>query len=224
MKITKLIHACILIEEDGLKILIDPGDFSWRSDRFRVFIDGLESLDYVVYTHSHYDHFSEDIAKLIKDKFKNIQFMGDEETSEKLKKLNIDCSTESNDTIELIYSKHEQFFPGTTMCKHLHVKIFNKLLHTGDSMGGIKEAEITALPIYGPWEKGTIYDFLDLAIKLKPGYILPIHDWMLTHEWINEIYPRLKDFLEPHGIKFLAINNFEEIEIQEDNHANQSKI
>ena len=212
MKITKLIHACLLVEDQGKIVLIDPGDFSWRDQGFKDFISNLERLDYVVYTHSHYDHLSEDAALFIANRFSNVKFLGDQESASKLKAAGIDCSTDSNEYIELIKSSHEQFFPGTVMCEHVHVKLFGRLVHTGDSMSDIKETEILALPIYGPWDKGTMYEFLDLAIKLKPKVIIPVHDWMLTEDWKEEIYSRINDFLASNGVKFSPIANFDSLE------------
>src|SRR5574340_544363 len=58
MKITKYGHCCLLIEEDGLRILIDPGSYSTLPD-------GLDSIDLVLVTHEHQDHLHVDSLKAV---------------------------------------------------------------------------------------------------------------------------------------------------------------
>ena len=53
MIITRLGHACLLVESSSTRILIDPGTFStaWH---------GLTDLDAILLTHQHPDHFDGD--------------------------------------------------------------------------------------------------------------------------------------------------------------------
>ncbi|MGB5564945.1 MAG: MBL fold metallo-hydrolase, partial [Acidimicrobiia bacterium] len=54
--ITKLVHACLLVEVDDTRILIDPGTFSWQDERLvPSMVDGV---DRVLITHEHADHVS----------------------------------------------------------------------------------------------------------------------------------------------------------------------
>src|SRR6185503_14486368 len=50
MKITKLGHCCLLIEEAGLRILTDPGLFTVDAH------SKLMKLDAILFTHEHMDH------------------------------------------------------------------------------------------------------------------------------------------------------------------------
>jgi L-ascorbate metabolism protein UlaG (beta-lactamase superfamily) len=59
MKITKLGHSCLLVEEKGVNILLDPGVFS--SD-----YQQLQNVDVLLITHEHSDHFDlNGVKKLI---------------------------------------------------------------------------------------------------------------------------------------------------------------
>ena len=49
MQLTHLGHACLLIEVDGARILVDPGVFSHGFEE-------LSDLDAIVITHQHTDH------------------------------------------------------------------------------------------------------------------------------------------------------------------------
>lgn len=49
MKVTKFGHCCLLIEEEGLRILTDPGSYSTRQN-------DVQNIDVILITHEHPDH------------------------------------------------------------------------------------------------------------------------------------------------------------------------
>ena len=49
MRITKFGHACLLVEDNETRILLDPGTMSKG-------FDALEHIDAVLVTHDHFDH------------------------------------------------------------------------------------------------------------------------------------------------------------------------
>lgn len=53
MKVTKYPQSCLLLEKDGGRILIDPGNFAL--DAYQ--LDDFGEIDAVFYTHRHADHF-----------------------------------------------------------------------------------------------------------------------------------------------------------------------
>src|ERR1700690_2016484 len=58
MKITKIGHCCLLIEEGGKRILTDPGSYSTGQDE-------LKDIDLVIISHEHQDHLHVDSVKKI---------------------------------------------------------------------------------------------------------------------------------------------------------------
>ena len=52
--ITKLVHACLLVETDGSKILIDPGIFTLQDERFDFSM--VEGVDRILINHEHAEH------------------------------------------------------------------------------------------------------------------------------------------------------------------------
>src|SRR4051812_33332560 len=63
MKITKFVHSCLLIEEGEVKLLIDPGEYSFEEGGLEV--SKLPKIDYLLITHEHGDHMSIDGIKQI---------------------------------------------------------------------------------------------------------------------------------------------------------------
>ena len=58
MKITKFGHCCLLIEENGVRILTDPGTYSTQQNE-------VKNIDFVLITHEHSDHFHIDSLKAL---------------------------------------------------------------------------------------------------------------------------------------------------------------
>lgn len=58
MKITKFGHCCLLIEENGVRILTDPGTYSTQQSE-------VKNTDFVLITHEHADHFHIDSLKAL---------------------------------------------------------------------------------------------------------------------------------------------------------------
>src|SRR3990167_2590566 len=58
MKVTKFGHCCLLIEENGLRVLTDPGVYSEAQNE-------VTGINVVLITHEHQDHFHLDSMKEI---------------------------------------------------------------------------------------------------------------------------------------------------------------
>ncbi len=60
MQLTKLTHACLVLEEQGQRLIIDPG--VWTED-----LKDFSDIVGVVITHAHADHFSaEHVAAILR--------------------------------------------------------------------------------------------------------------------------------------------------------------
>ncbi|HVS78920.1 MAG TPA: MBL fold metallo-hydrolase [Candidatus Saccharimonadales bacterium] len=57
MKVTRYFQSCLLIEDGGIRILIDPS--GQDKDRLK----DIDKLDAVFYTHEHMDHFDPEMAQ-----------------------------------------------------------------------------------------------------------------------------------------------------------------
>ena len=71
MRLTKFGHSCLLVEEDGARVLLDPGSFS----------EGFEELDgltAVCLTHQHPDHLDAERLRRVLDRNPGVRVVSDE--------------------------------------------------------------------------------------------------------------------------------------------------
>ncbi|RYZ20818.1 MAG: MBL fold metallo-hydrolase [Chitinophagaceae bacterium] len=64
MKIKKYLHSCLVFEQDGYKLLFDPGKFSFAEER--VTADMFADVQSIIITHIHPDHLdTENLKKIV---------------------------------------------------------------------------------------------------------------------------------------------------------------
>lgn len=201
MKLTKFVHSCVLVEDDGKTILVDPGQFSWQSGLFK--IEALNNLDGVVITHEHFDHFNEEFVRAIISKFPDVLFVSTPAVVEKLPQLGAkQTTTESVDGIEIFSkAKHASLAPLGEAPDNVAVHVNGKITFGGDRHDLEATKDVLALTVTAPW--GSMTDAVGMALNLKPKIILPIHDWHWNETARNEAYDRLEAFFGQYGISVL---------------------
>lgn len=211
MRLTKLNHACVLLEDEEHTALIDPGQFAWETGR--ELFEKLTSLDYVMVSHEHFDHFYEPFAKAIIKKFPKAQFFTTPSVASQLKALGAQfVSTTGNDHVDTAPLNHDGMAPlgPSPPCENVRFHYKGRLSHPGDSIHLEDTKDILLLPLAGPWESAV--DAVALADKLKPKVVVPIHDWMWNDQWRSIFYERLEDFFAKQGIRFVKAKNGESFE------------
>src|SRR5581483_6257867 len=134
MKLTKFVHACVLVEDGKHVALFDPGNFSWQSGLIKV--DSWPKLDYVIITHEHEDHFSEDFCKALIQKFPDVQWVATEPVVAKLRELGAQkTSSTSIENVEIAPLAHASMSPlaPDPNVPNIAVHYKNKISHPGDS-------------------------------------------------------------------------------------------
>lgn len=204
MKITKFVHSCLLVEEGGKIILIDPGNYTFEETALN--INSLGQLDYLLITHEHQDHMYIPAIKEMVSKFPTVQVIGNESVGKILAGEGIKVSTKGDALIQLETIPHDKNFMGPEVPNTIFT-INGKLTHPGDSHHFKKTAEILALPVQAPW--GSTSNAVELATRLKPKIIIPIHDWHWREKARENMYKRLTAYFEKLGIKFISLQTFE---------------
>ena len=180
MKITKLGHCCIIIEEAGLRILTDPGVWS---DLFQADINNLSA---VLITHEHSDHYDPEAIKNIVANNPGVKFISNTAVGKLLKQIDIDCeiieqgqSTKVGDvTIEGFGEKHAEIYKDFGQVQNTGFFVNENLFYPGDAFTNPgKQVNTLALPVCGPWLH--LRESIEYALALNPANAFPVHDAML---------------------------------------------
>ncbi len=208
MTVTKFLHSCLLVEDGERTFLFDPGNFTDEAGVLN--LKKIQNIDYLLITHEHADHMSPSLIKKILDKFPDAKIITNDSARAVLEKEGILVTTETPDFIKTEIIPHEKIF-GAGVPKNIKITINSLLTHPGDSFEFNETTKILSLPLQAPW--GDVTQAAELAVKLKPEIILPIHDWHWKDEVRVSIYKRLEDFFSKQGIKFIPLETGVPVEV-----------
>lgn len=209
MKITKYGHACLLVEEKGVRILIDPGNYSTGQNE-------AKNIDIVLITHEHLDHIDPPGLKIILANNPRAKVVTNASVQKLLQKEKILTAFEIVEdgqkfslgevTIEGVGRDHAVLH-SSIPCIHNTGYFINHLFHPGDAFPKpSKPVELLALPVAGPWMR--VAEAVDYALELRPKKTFPIHDGMLKFPGGSHRLPAL--ILEPAGIPFVVMEEEKE--------------
>jgi L-ascorbate metabolism protein UlaG (beta-lactamase superfamily) len=205
VKITRYFQSCLLIEENGARILIDPS--GQERDRLADFGE----LDAVLYTHEHSDHFDANMAQDFVEQA--IAAVYSNASTAKL----IDASkTEVKDgqefevsglKIKAIELPHCLMVDGSAGPQNTGFLINGKLFHPGDGKE-LKNLNVDtlALPIAGP--DISLKDAYAFAVQVAANQVIPIH-----HDYLGGNPDFLGGYLNKKGIKVHGLTIGDSVEL-----------
>lgn len=200
MKITKFGHACVLVEiQDGTTTrtaLFDPGLWS------NVPLADISNLDDIFISHGHPDHIDMDVLKALVVKFPNVRITA---PTEVVTLLHANGFPQAADVppegAAFFVSPHEGHAPFMTPPQEIGIHFMGAYSHPGDSHSFTETMPVLGLPVQAPW--GSMMGAVDVALKLKPKYVIPLHDWHWRDEAKTWSYDRLEQLFGEQGITFL---------------------
>lgn len=210
MKITKYGHCCLLVEEKGLRILTDPGNYSTIPNT-------LENIDVVLITHEHADHFHLESLKILLAHNPKIQIITNRGVGallhvEKIAHTLLEHG-QAQDIDGVSFEghgeKHALIYQGWKEVINTGYFIGSRLFYPGDAFyNPMKQVEILALPVAGPWMK--ISEAIDYTKAIKPKVCFPVHDGNIKSPMT--LYRVITSTLDVQKIDFLPL-----VEGKEDN-------
>jgi len=211
MKIKKLGHCCLVIEENGRRIMTDPGSWTVEVQKKE------KNIDIVLITHEHGDHIHiESLKEIIKNN-PNAIVITNKGVGKLLNEIDIKYEILENKIprdffgleIEAHECKHEEIFENLGQVQNTGYFIGKRLFYPGDAFyNPNKSVEILALPVAGPW--ANVKSAVNYALEVKPKICFPVHDGNLLSFGIVHRVPG--QVLSKFGINFKNFENTKEEE------------
>jgi len=207
VNITKYVHSCLLVESNDKVVIFDPGSMSYPEFD----MSALSKLDHIFITHIHADHCHLPFIKDLLDRFPDAAIIAPDEVVEMLSKEGIKASSAATEGVSYFDSPHEDVSPLFPRPQELGIHYLDVLTVPGDSHSFTETKKILALPITAPW--GATIKAINLALNLKPKYVVPIHDWHWRDEARIGIYEAIEGVLAKEGITMFKPETGKIIEI-----------
>jgi L-ascorbate metabolism protein UlaG (beta-lactamase superfamily) len=210
MKVHKYLHSCLVFEQDGFKLLFDPGTFSFAEGI--VTPDMFKDVNAIIITHNHPDHIDpENLKKIIE--LSGATLYTNSEVAAVTEKIGLKAEliNEGDLTIgpfklKAISVIHEPLLDSPTPQMTAFV-IDEKVLHPVDSFEEklleYKGIELLILPTMAPF--ATELKIADFADRLQPKRILPVHDGFAKDFFMKQRYDNYIKHFDEKGIRFINI-------------------
>lgn len=179
MKITKYEHACLDLEVDGKRLLIDPGTFTTS-------IPNFDQVAVVVVTHAHADHLDTEKLRAIGLQNPDVQIFAVQQVADEVKgELDIQVVTNGYkvDTagfqLEFFGTDHAIIHESLPKFQNAGILVNKTLYYPGDSFT-LPHApiDVLAVPISAPWLK--MSEVMDFVTAVKPKRMFATHDAILS--------------------------------------------
>jgi len=204
MKIKKIGHCCLVIEEQNARIITDPG--AWTTEQNKE-----QDIDAILITHEHSDHLHIESLKAILKNNPHAKIYTGKGAGKILAVAGIKYELLEHGQSAVINGvsvtglgrKHAVIYPAIPQVDNCGYLIGGRFFYPGDALTvPEKPVEILALPVAGPWLK--ISEAIDYAKNVKPKICFPVHDGMLRIT--TAFYSHPKRFLAPAGIEFKELS------------------
>ena len=212
MRITKLEHAALVVEEGGRRLVVDPGGLTNP-------ILGLTAVDAVVVTHEHADHWSADQLKRLQDANPQVVILGPAGVAAAAEGFDVrvvapgDSMTVEGWSLRFFGGNHAVIHPTIPIIENLGVLIDDRLYYPGDSFHvpvGVA-VDTLAAPIGAPWLK--IGEAMDFVGQVAPRRAFGTHDGVLSAVGRTMANDRLKAVVEARGGEWFALQTDEVLDI-----------
>lgn len=211
MRITKFGHACLLVEENQTRFLLDPGTMSKGFDK-------LANIAAILVTHDHADHIdSTAVAELLKLN-PQAKVYADKGGAKVLAEDGIEAQVVSDGDnfevngveVKVTGEFHDPIHRDLPAMSNVGYLIAGRLFYPGDALTVPPFAvDILALPTTGPWMKTE--EGIDYLTEIKPKVAIPVHDAIYaTPGMFNRMYESAASQI---GASLRAIDDGQPIEL-----------
>lgn len=228
MKLTKLEHACVMLEQSGAKLLVDPGNFTTP-------VTEANGAVAVVVTHEHPDHWTREQLTRIAESNPGLRVFGpagaiaaitaafDDELPAGLAGLATVGPGEERTVgpfaLTFYGGVHAEIHSSIPRIDNIGVSVNGGEFAYGgdaydrpvDAAGEPIAVDTLAVALYGPWMR--IADSMDFVAEVRPKRVVGVHEMLLARPGKELGASRLRDAAEAVGASYLDLQPYESADL-----------
>jgi L-ascorbate metabolism protein UlaG (beta-lactamase superfamily) len=179
MELTKHGHACVVLEDDGRRLVIDPGAFTDPA--------ALDGASAVLITHEHPDHFAPDRIRAALEADPALEVWTNGSVAGQLEGLGSrvhvaghgDALTVAGFDVHVHGELHAEIHPEIPRIANIGFLVGGRVFHPGDALTVPDEPVATLLvPMHAPWSRTA--DVIDYVRAVDADQAYAIHDGLLN--------------------------------------------
>jgi L-ascorbate metabolism protein UlaG (beta-lactamase superfamily) len=214
MHLTKFGHSCLLVEDGGARVLLDPGSFSEGFEE-------LEGLTAVCLTHQHGDHLDPERVRRLLDRNPGVRVVSDEGSAKALGEAGAEVEVvHDGDELELgglgvavAGRDHAVIHPDVPVVPNVGYLVGGRLFHPGDAFTVPGQpVEVLAVPAGAPWLK--LAEAVDYLRRVAPRVAFPVHEKVLSEGGISIHYRQLEQLGARGGTRFEVLDDGRPLELE----------
>ena len=212
MRITKLEHAALTIDEGGHVLVVDPGSLTTPM----VDVTGVEA---VVITHEHADHWTPEQLRRILGKSPKARLFGPAGVVAAATDFTVE-QVEAGDTVStgtftlrFFGGEHALIHSSIPVVDNLGVLVNGRFYYPGDSFTipeGV-DVDTLAAPAAAPWMK--ISEVMDYVSTLRPRRAFPTHDGILSTAGMGLSNQRIGEVVRAGGGEYYPLIGGESLDV-----------
>ncbi len=176
MDLTRFGHSCVLVEDGGGRVLLDPGTFSSG-------FESLRDLTAVLITHQHADHLDAPRVAALLEANPDAALYLDAGSAEQVDLPHTVVEAGSRfdvgTSIQVFGSQHAVIHPDIPMVPNVGYLVGGRFFTPGDAFTvPDADVEVLGVPVAAPWQK--LSEAVDYLRAVSPGRAFPVHDGILA--------------------------------------------
>jgi len=179
MELTKHGHACVVLSQEGRRLVIDPGAFTEAS--------ALDGADAVLVTHEHADHVVPDQLRRAMEGDPGLEVWTNGSVAGQLEgagsRVHVeghgDSFTAAGFAVTVHGELHAVIHPEIPRIPNVGFLVEGQVFHPGDAFTVPDEPVSTLLlPIHAPWAK--VSEVIDFVREVRADQAYALHDGLLN--------------------------------------------
>lgn len=205
MRLTKLGHACIRVEHEGVTVVVDPGVFTDA--------EAVDGADAVLITHEHPDHYLADHLRATDASIWTIEAVARQiraDAPDVAERVTVVSPEESFDVglpVRAVGELHAVIHPELPRFDNSGYVLTvgeSRIYHPGDALTPPGEqVDLLCVPVSAPWLKAS--EGIDFAREVRAPRNLAIHDRVYSEAGLGIVDGHMNRFLPDEGLEYVRL-------------------